>query len=83
MTFELNISNTEAQQFRKFTLCALQKAVYVLLFLVPLFLANYSCIFYAHSLFILAGSISKMHLHTMDAHLISASLCSECFNFHK
>lgn len=83
MTFELNISNTEAQQFRKFTLCASQKAVYVLLFLVPLFLANYSCIFYDHSLFILVGSISKMHLHTIDAHLISASLCTECFNFHK
>lgn len=83
MNLELNVLNIEAQQFRKFTLCALQKSVYMLLFLVPLFLVNYSSLFYDHSLFILAGSISKIHLHSTDAHMISASLCTECFNFHK
>ena len=70
-----NLENLLSMLYKKLYTC--------LSFLVPLFLANYNSIFYDRSLFILAGSISKMHLHSTDAHLISAALCTECFNFHK
>ena len=70
-----NLENLLSMLYKKlYTCCS---------FLVPLFLANYSSIFYDRSLFILAGSISKMHLHSTDAHLISAALWTECFYFHK